>query len=77
MNEIKTEIKKDITALELRPRINSAKEVKALADDLRSTPTALVNFIVDTGIEVLTRGKQEIKRELVNNLKRALGAKKI
>ena len=56
----------------LRPRINSVDEIKKLAEDLRSSPTAVVNFLVDTGLEVLTRSKEEIKQEMIKKLRRLL-----
>ena len=37
----------------LRPRVNRLEDLNKLAEELKSTPTAIVNFCVDVGIEVL------------------------
>ena len=44
----------------LRPRVNRLEDLTKLADELKSTPTAIVNFCVDVGIEVLSRSKDEM-----------------
>ena len=56
----------------IRPRITSSDRVKKLAEELRSSPTSIVNFFVDAGIEVLERSKGEIKQELIKKLTKLL-----
>ena len=56
----------------LRPRINRVEDLNKLADEIKSTPTAIVNFLVDVGLEVLERGKDGMKKELEKKLKKLL-----
>ena len=56
----------------LRPRVNRAEDLIKLADEIKSSPTAIVNFLVDVGLEVLERGKNEMKKELKNQLTKKL-----
>jgi hypothetical protein len=56
----------------LRPVIKRVDELNRLADEISSSPTAIVNFLVDVGLEVLTRGKDEMKKELKNQLTKKL-----
>ncbi len=57
----------------LRPRVKRLEDLNKLAEELKSTPTAIVNFCVDVGIEVLSRSKDEMikhfKAVLKNKLK--------
>lgn len=53
----------------LRPRIQNIEELIKLAEELKSTPTAIVNFCVDVGIEVLTRSKDEMIKHFKEVLK--------
>ena len=52
----------------LRPRVNRAEDLNKLADEIKSTPTAIVNFLIDVGLEVLERGKDGMKKELEKKL---------
>ena len=56
----------------VRPRITQSEKLKKLAEEMRSSPTSIVNFLVDTGIEVLNRSKDEIKREYGKKLTKIL-----
>lgn len=56
----------------LRPRINNIDELLKLAEELKSTPTAIVNFCVDVGIEVLSRSKDEMIKHFKEVLKNKL-----
>jgi len=53
---------------DFRAKINNIDKVKKLAEELRSTPTGVVNFLVDSGVEVLSRGSEEIKKEIKKRL---------
>ena len=44
----------------LRPRVDRIDDLNRLADQLKSTPTAIVNLCVDVGIEVLERSRNEM-----------------
>ena len=44
----------------LRPRVDRIDDLNRLADQLKSTPTAIVNLCVDVGIEVLERSRDEM-----------------
>lgn len=59
----------EIQVEELRPRINNVEVVKQLADKLKTTPTSVVNFLVNVGAEVMNRGVDEIKTEYTRRLK--------
>ena len=65
-------MQKDKNIDNFRARINRIEEVKKLADELKSSPTSIVNFLVDTGIEVLNRSKEELKVELRSKLLKLL-----
>ena len=56
----------------LRPRINRVDDLNRLADEIKSSPTAIVNFLVDVGLEILERGKDGMKKELEKKLRRLL-----
>jgi hypothetical protein len=56
----------------LRPRINRVEDLNRLADEIKSTPTAIVNFLVDVGLEIMERGKDEMKKELQKKLMKLL-----
>jgi len=56
----------------IRPRINRVEDLQKLADEIKSTPTAIVNFLVDVGLEILERGKDGMKKELEIKLKKLL-----
>ena len=53
----------------LRPRVNRLEDLNKLADELKSTPTAIVNFCVDVGIEVLARSKDEMVKHFKDVIK--------
>jgi len=59
----------------LRPRIQNINELIKLAEELKSTPTAIVNFCVDVGIEVLTRSKDEMIKHFKEVLKNRIDVK--
>ncbi len=48
----------------LRPRINRADDLKKLADEIKSTPTAIVNFLIDVGLECFERTLPKLKDEI-------------
>jgi hypothetical protein len=56
----------------LRPRINRVEDLNRLADEIKSTPTAIVNFLVDVGLEIMERGKDGMKKELEKKLTKLL-----
>ena len=60
----------------LRPRVNRIDDINRLADEIKSTPTAIVNFLVDVGLECFERAipklKDEIKKSAANKLKKFL-----
>lgn len=56
----------------LRPRVNRYDELNKLAEELKSTPTAIVNFCVEVGIEVLSRSKDEMIKHFKDVLKNKL-----
>ena len=56
----------------IRPRVNRVEDLNRLADEIKSSPTAIVNFLVDVGLEILERGKDGMKKELENKLKKLL-----
>ena len=56
----------------LRPRVNRLEDLTKLAEELKSTPTAIVNFCVDVGIEVLSRSKDEMVKHFKDVLKNKL-----
>lgn len=56
----------------LRPRVNRLEDLNKLAEELKSTPTAIVNFCVDVGIEVLSRSKDEMIKHFKEILKNKL-----
>jgi len=57
------------TGEDLRPRIKKIQEVKDLANRYKTTPTSIVNFLVDVGTEVLKRGADEIETKYRNKLR--------
>ena len=59
----------------LRPRINRLEDLIKLSEELKSTPTALVNFCVDVGIEALSRSKDEMIKHFKEVLKTKLDGK--
>ena len=60
----------------LRPRVNRIDDINRLADEIKSTPTAIVNFLVDVGLECFERAipklKDEIKKTATKKLERFL-----
>jgi hypothetical protein len=60
----------------LRPRINRVEDLNKLADELKSTPTAIVNFLVDVGLECFERSiprlKDEVKKQVNKKLTKLL-----
>jgi len=56
----------------IRPRVNRVEDLNRLADEIKSSPTAIVNFLVDVGLEVLERGKDGMKKELQKKLTKLL-----
>ena len=56
----------------LRPRVNRLADLNKLADELKSTPTAIVNFFVDVGIEVLSRSRDEMVKHFKDVMKNKL-----
>lgn len=57
---------------QLRPRVDRLEDLQKLADELKSTPTAIVNFCVDVGIEVMSRSKDEMIKHFKDVLKNKL-----
>lgn len=57
----------------IRPRVNRIDDINKLADQLKSSPTSIVNFFVDVGLECFERTlpmlKDEIKKTLDKKLK--------
>lgn len=60
---------KNLELEELRPRINNVEQVKQLATRFKTSPTSVVNFLVNVGVEVMNRGLDEIKKEYGTKLK--------
>lgn len=60
----------------LRPRVNRVDDLNKLADELKSTPTAIVNFLVDVGLECFERSipklKDEVKKQVSKKLTKLL-----
>jgi hypothetical protein len=60
----------------LRPRVNRVDDLNKLADELKSTPTAIVNFLVDVGLECFERSiprlKDEVKKRVSKKLTKLL-----
>lgn len=56
----------------LRPRVNRIDDLNKLADDLKSTPTAIVNFLVDVGLECFERSIPILKDEIKKNVSKKL-----
>ena len=48
----------------LRPRVNRIDDLNKLADEIKSTPTAIVNFLVDVGLECFERSIPKLKDEI-------------
>lgn len=48
----------------LRPRVNRIDDLNKLADEIKSTPTAIVNFLVDVGLECFERAIPKLKDEV-------------
>ena len=55
-----------------RPRIDRLADLNKLADEIRSSPTAIVNLLVDVGLEVMERSKELIKKDVERKLKQLL-----
>ena len=62
----------DIDDRVLRPRVNRIDDLNRLSDEIKSTPTAIVNFLVDIGLEVLERGTAGMKKELSKKIQKLL-----
>lgn len=75
---VATQIKHNAIPYErvLRPRINRIDDLNKIADELKSTPTAIVNFLVDVGLECFERSlpklKDQLKIEVNKKLKKIL-----
>lgn len=54
----------------LRPRVNRIDDLNKLSNELKSTPTAIVNFFVDVGLEVLERTMPILKNEIEKEVKK-------
>jgi len=64
------EIKKEKYLMdEIRPRIANTERVKKLAEKYKTTPTSIVNLLVDIGSEVLDRAGDEIINKYQNKLR--------
>jgi hypothetical protein len=48
----------------LRPRVNRIDDINRLADEIKSTPTAIVNFLIDVGLECFERTLPKLKDEI-------------
>jgi len=70
---MKTKIENDFT---IRPRINRVEDLKKIAEQIQASPTALVNFFTDVGLEVFERSLPIIKEEIKITIFKKLGPKK-
>lgn len=67
---VATEIKhfNNIPDYEYRPRVNRIEDLMKLAEEIKSTPNGVVNFLVDIGLECFERAipklKEEVKKEV-------------
>jgi hypothetical protein len=52
----------------LRPRVNRIDDLNKLADEIKSTPTAIVNFLVDVGLECFEKSIPKLKDEIKKNV---------
>lgn len=56
----------------LRPRVNRIDDLNKLADEIKSTPTAIVNFLVDVGLECFERSLPKLKEEIKKNVSKKI-----
>lgn len=56
----------------LRPRVNRIDDLNKLADEIKSTPTAIVNFLVDVGLECFERTLPKLKEEIKKDVSKKL-----
>ena len=56
----------------LRPRVNRIDDLNKLADEIKSTPTAIVNFLVDVGLECFERSLPKLKEEIKKNVSKRI-----
>ena len=56
----------------LRPRVNRIDDLNKLADEIKSTPTAIVNFLIDVGLECFERSIPKLKDEIKKNAERKM-----
>jgi hypothetical protein len=56
----------------LRPRVNRVDDINKLANEIKSTPTAIVNFLVDVGLECFERSIPKLKDEIKKNVDKKL-----
>jgi len=56
----------------LRPRVNRIDDINRLADEIKSTPTAIVNFLVDVGLECFERAIPKLKDEITKSAAKKL-----
>lgn len=56
----------------LRPRVNRVEDLNKLADEIKSTPTAIVNFLVDVGLECFERSIPKLKDEIKKTVNKKL-----
>jgi len=52
----------------LRPRVNRIDDLNKLADEIKSTPTAIVNFFIDVGLECFERSLPKLKDAIKKNV---------
>ena len=56
--------KNPIPDYEYRPRVNRIEDIMKIAEEIKSTPNGIVNFLVDVGLECFERAIPRLKEDL-------------
>ena len=55
-----------------RPVIDNVERLNRIADEIKSSPNTLVNFLVNVGLECFERSIPKLKEEIKNNVEKKI-----